>query len=151
MWICKEDYENGGTEDLPRLVRLLELLRRDLKRSDFEVIEVVDTVTAPRLGDVVLGYDVSPKGQGDSQLAWGLTIPPALAEDLNPSPESELAKLFFDFCRPQLNEHCLLPTSDIALRVLQCLTAPQAIDPGGYEPYEYSVNGIYLLSKYSMR
>ena len=110
----------------------------------FEIVEVVDGDAAPEGHGNLIGFDLS-QGYHNSLLWWGLTPP---------SPTSKMAKpiiefhdLISRFYAPQLNEHGLFQTPEIASRCLCSMIALQDLCPNYFEGGSlevFRVVGVYV-------
>jgi hypothetical protein len=142
FWYCREDDKPDGVQDLDRARRLLQLLRRDLCRQDFELIETIRLGERPSAGGRLVGYDLS-HAWSYSLLSWGLDL-----HSQGNSPIQDLVALVEAHFKPLLNEHGLFSDEQTAAFCLRSMMALQTLSPGLWEHEEssnFEVVAIYRV------
>lgn len=149
VWYLREGGEEGIVGDAAKALRFAELWNARLPKSEqFEVVEVIEGNMNPSSGGTLLGFDISSGLAGYSLLAGWLSEVPKV-EDL-PDAIWELSNLLSRYYTPQLNEHGLFPTRELAAMCLRSMAALQSLSPNLYESGDlrkFGVVGVYLLEK----
>lgn len=135
-WYCEAEYQSG-VEDPNRAHRLLSLLRGQVGREDFEMIEVVRVGDRARIGREFLGYDLSC-AFSYSLLSWGLELREARQSPQLPTAVRDLSTLLEAHFKPLLNEYGLFSDDEPAAFCLRSMMALQALSPGLWENEEAS-------------
>ena len=130
-WYCEADY-HGGVEDSDRARRLLSLLRSQVGRRDFEIIEVCRVGHKPKISRELLGYDLSCAFYY-SLLSWGLDLREAQQASQLPAAIRDLSALLEAHFKPLLNMHGLFSYEGNAAFCLRSMLALQALSPGLWE------------------
>ena len=146
FWYCDEDYRSDGVQDPDRARRLLQLVRVELGRLDFEVVEAVRLGQRPKVGGDLLGYDLSC-AWSYSLLSWGLELGGNGKDDAVPPAIDALVALVEAHFRPLLNEHGLFSDEQTASFCLRAMMALQALRPGLWENEEASDFEVVAIFK----
>jgi hypothetical protein len=150
-WYCESEYQSG-VEDPARARRLLGLVRVQVGRRDFEMIEVGPVGYTPKVGCDLLGYDLS-SAFSYSLLSWGLELRQAKQAPQLPTAIRDLCVLVEAHFKPLLNEHGLLPDEHSAAFCLRSMMALQEFSPGLWENDEasdFQVVAIYKVPEAEM-
>lgn len=145
-WYCEEGGESGVVDDLDRARALLRLLRADVRRKDFELIEATRATEKPRVGGELLGYDLSC-AWSYSLLCWGLDLRQAQQAPELSSAIRDLSALIEAHFKPLLNERGLFSEEGTADFCLRSMMALQALSPGLWENEEASDFEVVAIFK----
>lgn len=146
IWYWEVVEAFGVRDDLGKTSRLFKLLRDDLARAEFELIEAKRIGEKPRLEGLLLGYDLS-WSFSISLLSWGLNLVGIVNETkdkrrLNrqmreelyvPLAIRDLIALVEAHFKPMLNEHCLFSDVETAQFCLRSMMALQTLRPNLWE------------------
>jgi hypothetical protein len=142
-WYMDEDLK-GYLHNLEKSRRFIELLHQFDPKQKYELIEVVDGIDKPNVGNVFLGFDVV--AEGNSLIQWGLK---SFVSSLDvPEPIRDLAGLIDFTFAPHLNAQGLFQEFEVASYCLQSMVAIQSLHANFYEGCDlgrFRVVDVYLV------
>jgi hypothetical protein len=143
-WYCSAGQ--CGVEDADRARRLFSLLRSQVGRGDFEMVEIGGVRDEPRIGRELLGYDLSCAFYY-SLLSWGLDLREIQQATELPAAIKEAGALVEAHFKPLLNEYGLFSDQQTAAFCLRSMMAMQALSPGLWESEEASEFEVVAIFK----
>jgi len=132
QWYCKHECKSDGANDPDRIRRLATLLRSEVGRKNFEIIEALRVGEIPVMGYKLLGYDLS-NAWYYSLLSWGLDLHRAMESTSLPTAVRDLSALVETHFRPALNEFALFSDEQTAAFCLRSMLALQSLAPDLWE------------------